>query len=94
MGIGACAGLFGGLLCGNHNPFLNPLKKFFDDRESWWECVIDHHTLYALVEKYNVEISKSMMVQSHLKRVINNIPETIQDEQDLDNLNIERAFSG
>ena len=93
IGMGILGGVIGGLICGSHNPFFVPIpvKSLFDDRWGWWECVIDHHTLYNLKVKY--ELTMSMSRRSNFKRVITNIPETIADEQDLDNLNIERGPS-
>jgi hypothetical protein len=80
-----------GLITGNHNPFFQPppVKKFFDDTWAWDECEIDHRILYNLQVQRKKELSMSKL--SNFKRVITNVPSTIQEEQDLDSLNIERA---
>lgn len=91
-------GLFGGLVCGiitgNHNPFFEPLPvdHFFDDMWAWDDCFIDHRLLFDLQIKHQEEMNEQK--QSNFKQVITNVPRTIQEEQDLDALNIERATSG
>ena len=84
-------GLIAGIIIGNHNPFFEPppVEHFYDDQWAWDECVIDHRILFDLQIKHQKELNESQT--SNFKQVITNVANTIQDEQDLDSLNIERA---
>lgn len=65
------------------------MEHFFDDTWAWDECEIDHRVLYNLQVQRALEVSESK--RSNFKHVITNVPNTIQEEQDLDSLNIERG---
>ena len=88
-------GIFGGIICGlvvgNHNSFFEPIPEehFYDDQWAWDECEIDHRILFDLQIKHQEELNNSMT--SNFKQVITNVPRSVQEEQDLDSLNIERA---
>lgn len=89
--LGMLGGLLSGLLTGNHNWFFDPLpvEHFFDDTWAWDECEIDHRVLYNLQVQRALEVSESK--RSHFKHIITNVPNTVEEEQDLDTLNIERG---
>ena len=91
IGLGIFGGIIGGLIVGTHNPFFMPMnpKQLFDDRWAWWECVIDHHRLVELKKKYDTTMS--IIQGGNLKKAIPNFPVTVQDEQDWNNLNIDRS---
>jgi hypothetical protein len=80
-----------GLLTGNHNSFFDPLpvEHFFDDTWAWDDCEIDHRVLFNLQVQRELEVSQSK--RSHFKHTITNVANTVEEEQDLDTLNIERG---
>ncbi len=88
--MGIAGGLVCGIVTGNHSSLFDPLPvdHFFDDMWAWDECEIDHRVLFNLQIKHKEEMDMSKQI--NFKQEINNIARTIQDEQDLDALNIER----
>lgn len=90
IGLGLFGGLVAGIITGTTS-FFNPLPadKLFDDRQIWEKCEINHNDLHQKEVEKAQELSESK--KSNLKHVITNVPKTVAEEQDLDNLNIERA---
>jgi ammonium transporter Rh len=88
IGMGLLGGAIAGLMTGTTGLFEPlPEDKFFDDRETWHECEIDHHTLFNLQVMRALSLSESR--RTYVKQNITNVPTTVAEEQDLDNLNIE-----
>jgi hypothetical protein len=83
-----------GLLIGNHNPFFAPLEEddYFNDKASWYDCTIDHEHLIAVQAFLDGKTFYRPDEKSvHIKQIVTNVATSLADEQDLDNLNIERG---
>lgn len=91
LGMGLLGGVVAGLITGTSKFFdPPPSDQLFDDRAYWYECVIDHAVLFE-IQKIREEEKSIEKSGANFRRIINNIPTSIQDEQDLDALNIERG---
>jgi hypothetical protein len=72
-----------GLIIGNHNPFFAPPEgdDFFDDKASWYDCIIDHEHLIAVQAFLDGKtFYRSDEKSVHIKQIATNVASSLADE--------------
>ena len=101
MGLGLFGGFITGLVVGWIPYFLPPPEgQLFDDKVHWFECEIDHETLHNLFKQkdklFQSDISDSAYLYERKHHEHKNLellrldPQTINEDQDLDILNLHK----